>query len=120
MSSTAAEKQHDAAGAGPERHRTVLADHADRRRWYQLSTQFRGSNVCLDIFNCGSHDNEPHLTGCRNLTGQHWKYQAPTMHSRERRGFAGPRCALIFSMAAPTTTSRIWSSAATSPGKPGR
>lgn len=41
--------------------------------WVRLTTQFRGPNACLDIFNGGENNNQPHLTDCANLSGQYWK-----------------------------------------------
>ena len=41
--------------------------------WNRLTTQFRGDDMCLDIFNGGAQNNQPHLTKCANYTGQFWK-----------------------------------------------
>jgi hypothetical protein len=38
----------------------------------RLTTRFRGPGMCLDIFNGGPNNNQPHLTKCDNLTGQLW------------------------------------------------
>jgi len=35
-------------------------------------SQFRGPGQCLDIFNGGAGNNQPHLTNCANFTGQQW------------------------------------------------
>jgi hypothetical protein len=65
--------------------------------WYQLSTQFRGSNMCLDIFNGGSRDNEPHLTGCGNFSGQHWQITGGNHMFQLTTEFRGPdMCLDIF------------------------
>jgi hypothetical protein len=39
---------------------------------FRLSTLFRGPNMCLDIFNGGPKNNQPHLANCANLSGQLW------------------------------------------------
>ena len=41
--------------------------------WYRLTTQFRGPGMCLDIFNGGPDDNQPHLIPCANYSGQFWQ-----------------------------------------------
>ena len=33
---------------------------------------FRGVNMCLDIFNGGPNNNQPHLVKCGNYSGQLW------------------------------------------------
>lgn len=45
------------------------------RHYYKLTTQFRGSNNCLDVYNGGDYDNRTHLTGCASFTGQNWRFQ---------------------------------------------
>ena len=47
----------------------MLTEDADLAR---LATKFRGSGMCLDIFNGGPNDNQPHLANCANLSGQLW------------------------------------------------
>jgi hypothetical protein len=39
----------------------------------RLTTKFRGPGMCLDIFNGGRNNNQPHLAKCDNFTGQLWK-----------------------------------------------
>jgi hypothetical protein len=38
----------------------------------RLTTKFRGPGMCLDIFNGGPNDNQPHLQQCANFSGQNW------------------------------------------------
>jgi hypothetical protein len=38
----------------------------------RLTTKFRGPGMCLDIFNGGPNNNQPHLANCANLSGQLW------------------------------------------------
>jgi hypothetical protein len=38
----------------------------------RLTTKFRGRGMCLDIFNGGPNDNQPHLVNCAKLSGQLW------------------------------------------------
>ena len=46
--------------------------------WLRLKTEFRGDGLCLDIFNGGPNNNQPHLVACANLTGQKWKLTPTT------------------------------------------
>jgi hypothetical protein len=39
----------------------------------RLTTKFRGPGMCLDIFNGGPNNNQPHLVSCANLSGQLWR-----------------------------------------------
>lgn len=47
--------------------------HISQHHYYRLSTQFRGDNRCLDIYNGGEYNNMTHLTRCRELSGQFWR-----------------------------------------------
>ena len=47
----------------------MVSEDGDRVR---LTTKFRGPGMCLDIFNGGPNNNQPHLVRCANLTGQLW------------------------------------------------
>ena len=38
----------------------------------RLTTLFRGPGMCLDIFNGGPNNDQPHLTKCSNFSGQLW------------------------------------------------
>jgi hypothetical protein len=38
----------------------------------RLTTVFRGPSICLDIFNGGPNNNQPHLVPCADFTGQRW------------------------------------------------
>ena len=40
--------------------------------FFTLSTQFRGPDMCADIFNGGPNDAQVHLTRRGNLSGQSW------------------------------------------------
>jgi hypothetical protein len=41
--------------------------------------------MCLDIFNGGANDNQPHLVSCGNFTGQFW-----TLMKTEKRVQGAP------------------------------
>jgi hypothetical protein len=43
----------------------------------RLTTKFRGPGMCLDVFNGGPNDRQPHLAPCGNFSGQFW-YLSPT------------------------------------------
>jgi len=47
---------------------------AHRQPWFysRLSNQFRGNDMCLDVFNGGAKNNMTHLTKCADLSGQYW------------------------------------------------
>jgi hypothetical protein len=47
----------------------VLAGQGELVR---LTTRFRGPGICLDIFNGGPDNNQPHLAKCDDLSGQLW------------------------------------------------
>ena len=47
----------------------MVSEDGDRVR---LTTKFRGPGMCLDIFNGGANNNQPHLVSCANFTGQRW------------------------------------------------
>ena len=51
----------------------------------RLTTKFRGPGMCLDIFNGGANDNQPHLVPCSDFTGQLW-----TLTKTDKRVEGGP------------------------------
>src|SRR5712671_2658541 len=53
------------------------AQTPDPNFYYRLSTQFRGTNMPLDVFNGGPKNNMTHLQRLQNVTGQFWKF-SPT------------------------------------------
>ncbi len=58
---------------------TVLpaaAASIDQQSFYRLTTQFRGSGMCLDVFNGGDKNNMTHLAPCADFSGQYWRLQA--------------------------------------------
>ncbi len=50
--------------------------------------------MCLDIFNGGPNNNEPHLARCGNFTGQFWKLKEDGGAIRLTTTFRGPRMCL--------------------------
>ncbi|MFZ1106547.1 MAG: RICIN domain-containing protein, partial [Hyphomicrobiaceae bacterium] len=48
--------------------------------WARLTTKFRGAGMCLDIFNGGPDDNQPHLQTCANVAGQFWLLSKTDKH----------------------------------------
>jgi hypothetical protein len=67
--------QHSRRSVKPPDHRGRNRQAAHRRNdadLVRLTTRFRGSGMCLDIFNGGPNDNQPHLVNCANLSGQLW------------------------------------------------
>jgi Ricin-type beta-trefoil lectin domain len=66
---------------------------------FRLSTLFRGPGMCLDIFNGGANNNQPHLVNCGNFTGQFWNVMVSEDGDRVRltTKFRGPgKCLDIF------------------------
>jgi hypothetical protein len=64
---------------------------------YQLTTMFRGSGMCLDIFNGGPEDNQPHLAPCSSVAGQFWDIRAEDGWVRLTTKFrGGDMCLDIF------------------------
>ena len=57
---------------------------------FRLMTLFRGPGICLDIFNGGANDNQPHLTACSNLSGQFWNIRPDGNFIRLTTNFRGP------------------------------
>lgn len=55
--------------ASPLQAQTISPDH-----YYRLSTQFRGSNMLLDVFNGGPKNNMMHLERRQNVSGQLWQF----------------------------------------------
>jgi hypothetical protein len=47
-----------------------LSENADST--FRLTTLFRGPGMCLDVFNGGPDNNQPHLANCVNFSGQLW------------------------------------------------
>jgi hypothetical protein len=61
-------------GIGGRRARTAYS-HSSPHGCLPASrqtTKFRGPGMCLDIFNGGLNDNQPHLVNCAKLSGQLW------------------------------------------------
>lgn len=50
-------------------------DHAiDANVYYKLTTQFRGRNMPLDVFNGGPSNNKVQLRRADNVSGQFWRF----------------------------------------------
>lgn len=49
----------------------------DTGYYYRLTTQFRGDDMCLDVFNGGPMNNMTHLVKCANYSGQFWRFTGP-------------------------------------------
>ena len=66
---------------------------------FRLSTLFRGPAMCLDIFNGGANNNQPHLVRCGNFTGQFWNIMVSESGDRVRltTRFRGPGMCLDIS-----------------------
>ncbi|MEO9528451.1 MULTISPECIES: RICIN domain-containing protein [Alphaproteobacteria] len=47
----------------------------DPQVFYRLTTQFRGNDMCLDVFNGGEKNNMTHLAACADFSGQYWRLQ---------------------------------------------
>lgn len=45
--------------------------------YYRLTTQFRGADMCLDVFNGGPQNNMTHLVKCADFSGQYWRFSGP-------------------------------------------
>ena len=52
---------------------SAFAQNFDNGYYFRLSTQFRGSGNCLDVFNGGDKNNMTHLTNCADYSGQYWR-----------------------------------------------
>jgi hypothetical protein len=52
----------------------ALADMPDSNTYYRLSTEFRGTNLSLDVFNGGDKNNLTHLAPTGSFTGQLWHF----------------------------------------------
>jgi hypothetical protein len=79
----------------------------DPNFYYRLSTQLRGADMSLDVFDGGSKNNMTHLERCFRailevFAGRPWFL--PT----HLQCFVVRTCALIFSTADPTTISHTW------------
>lgn len=53
---------------------SAFADMPDSNTYYRLSTQFRGTNLTLDVFNGGDKSKLTHLAPVQNATGQLWHF----------------------------------------------
>ena len=53
------------------------AQGLDPNFFHRMSTQFRGSDMSLDVFNGGPKDNMTHLARFQDVSGQYWKF-SPT------------------------------------------
>jgi arylsulfatase A-like enzyme len=47
----------------------------DTTFYYRLWTMFRGSAMCLDIYNGGEYNNMPHLAVRADVSGQYWRIE---------------------------------------------
>jgi hypothetical protein len=50
---------------------------------YRFTTQFRGPDMCMDVFNGGGENNLINLSPCGNYSGQKWNLR-PAGHGRYR------------------------------------
>ena len=50
----------------------VAANAQDLSGPVRLTTEFRGTAMCLDVVNGGPRNNQVGLQPCGNLSGQHW------------------------------------------------
>jgi hypothetical protein len=46
----------------------------DENYYYRLSTQFRGTDMSLDVFNGGAKNNMTRLERFQDVSGQYWKF----------------------------------------------
>ncbi|TYC67423.1 RICIN domain-containing protein [Stappia sp. BW2] len=53
----------------------AVAQSVDPQYYFRLTTQFRGDDMCLDVFNGGAKNNMTHLARCADLSGQYWRFQ---------------------------------------------
>jgi hypothetical protein len=53
---------------------SALADIPEPNTYYRLSTEFRGSDMSLDVFNGGPKNNFVNLVPTQNFTGQFWRF----------------------------------------------
>jgi len=54
---------------------TAFAEPVNPQFYYRLTTQFRGDQMCLDVYNGGGKNNMTHLDRCADLSGQYWSIQ---------------------------------------------
>jgi hypothetical protein len=50
------------------------AQSLDPNLFHRMSTQFRGSDMSLDVFNGGPKNNMTHLARFQDVSGQYWKF----------------------------------------------
>jgi hypothetical protein len=55
--------------------RLADAPAPDSNLYHRLSTEFRGQNRALDVFNGGPNKNMTHLTALQDTPGQYWRFQ---------------------------------------------
>jgi hypothetical protein len=55
---------------------TRVAPYIDQAFYYKLSTEFRGSNMKLDVINGGPNENLTQLEPDQNVSGQYWRFLA--------------------------------------------
>jgi ricin-type beta-trefoil lectin protein len=55
---------------------TRVAPYIDQDFYYKLSTEFRGSDMKLDVINGGPNDNLTQLEPDQNVSGQYWRFLA--------------------------------------------
>jgi hypothetical protein len=70
---------------------SALAQAPDPNFFYKLSTEFRGANMPMDVFNGGPRNNQARLDNAQNVTGQNWQFEPIGNGSyRLRNEFRGP------------------------------
>jgi ricin-type beta-trefoil lectin protein len=77
---------------------SASAQGPDPLFFHRMSTQFRGTDMSLDVFNGGPKNNMTHLASFQDVSGQFWKF-SPTGDGRFRitSMFRGPgMCLDIF------------------------
>lgn len=74
---------------------TAFAQSLDPGVYYRLSTQFRGTDMPLDVFNGGTRNNQARLDRSQNVTGQFWRFvPAGDGSYRLQSQFRGPSMCL--------------------------
>lgn len=62
-----------AAGALAAMASVAQAQQFDTGVYYTMTTEFRGPNMRLDVFNGGADNNFTHLTKAEDVSGQYWR-----------------------------------------------
>jgi Ricin-type beta-trefoil lectin domain len=74
---------------------TSFAQSIDQNFYYKLSTQFRGSEMKLDVFNGGPKNNMTRLEPDQDVSGQFWRFaRNPDGTFRLTTLFRGPNVCL--------------------------